>query len=540
MRRVKGYRYLFRRGEQFYFRRRVPKGMEWAFNGRDQVPVALRTSSLVEARHALAVEIAKFDGRLATAKGQQVSRVATKIAATHLPSREEIEEQVRIWLRDRSERLSASFAAFDRTGGDANRRLDELKTQSNEARKATGLVAAEAPLHTEWIAEAFVHGAGWSIEKGTDLWRHLVRLIARGQIEGNSWEEQEIAGEPRIVMDDRFSSDQYRLDIERAEKRKSAAAVSLKGLLEGYIAEAELAPATVKVWRRQVSAFADHLGHDNAQAVKQSDVVSWKEHLLNEPRSSGNTLSARTVRDTYLAVLKTVFAWAASNGKIDQNPTAGVRVAGKRKPPPRDRGFTDEEAETVLKATLGAMPKRLSQENVLARRWVPWICAYTGARVGEICQLRSEDIVQRDGIWTIRITPEAGTVKNHKARTVAIHSHLIEQKMIPVLTAKKGPIFYDPDRHRGGSKGNPQYKKVGERLAAWIRTLGVDDENIWPNHAWRHRFTTQARLAGVDLEIRNAIQGHAPAGEGHGYGDLPPKVSQMAIEKLPRYEIDGA
>ncbi|MEC5293197.1 hypothetical protein, partial [Aurantimonas sp. C2-3-R2] len=33
-----------------------------------------------------------------------------------------------------------------------------------------------------------------------------------------------------------------------------------------------------------------------------------------------------------------------------------------------------------------------------SRRWVPWICAYTGARVNEITQLRRQDIKQIDGI----------------------------------------------------------------------------------------------------------------------------------------------
>jgi integrase len=30
-----------------------------------------------------------------------------------------------------------------------------------------------------------------------------------------------------------------------------------------------------------------------------------------------------------------------------------------------------------------------------AKRWVPWLCAYTGGRVGELTQLRVKDIEQR-------------------------------------------------------------------------------------------------------------------------------------------------
>lgn len=71
-----------------------------------------------------------------------------------------------------------------------------------------------------------------------------------------------------------------------------------------------------------------------------------------------------------------------------------------------------------------------------ARRWVPWICAYTGARAGEITQLRGKDVVQREGRWAIQITPDAGTVKTGEPRIVPIHEHLIEQGFIDFVHAK--------------------------------------------------------------------------------------------------------
>jgi hypothetical protein len=49
----------------------------------------------------------------------------------------------------------------------------------------------------------------------------------------------------------------------------------------------------------------------------------------------------------------------------------------------------------------------MAKENVAARRWVPWLCAYTGARVNEITQMRSRDVMIVDGLDCVRITPEA-------------------------------------------------------------------------------------------------------------------------------------
>jgi hypothetical protein len=105
------------------------------------------------------------------------------------------------------------------------------------------------------------------------------------------------------------------------------------------------------------------------------------------------------------------------------------------------------------------------------------------------------------------------------------------------VEGKSGPLFYEPRRHRGGSAGNPQYKKVGERLAKWVREIGVTDPNVAPNHGWRHRFKTQARLAEMSPETRDAIQGHKARTEGEHYGHFPVSLLAKEIAKLPRYEI---
>lgn len=269
------------------------------------------------------------------------------------------------------------------------------------------------------------------------------------------------------------------------------------------------------------------------------DVVAWKDQLLAEPLKGGKARSVRTVRDSYLPAVRSVLKWGAGNGKIAHNPAAGVRVGGKRKQAVRDRGLKDAEAQLILAAALKPPPARLSPKRQFAQRWVPWICAYTGARVNEITQLRAEDVKQEEGIWTIYITPEAGGVKDGIARTVALHPHLLEQGFLKAIAGKSGALFYDPLMRRGGSEGNPQYKKVGEYLARWVRGIGVDDPDVPPNHGWRHRFKTQARLVGMDPETRDAIQGHVPRTEGERYGETPVQVIWTAIRKLPRYKVKG-
>lgn len=46
--------------------------------------------------------------------------------------------------------------------------------------------------------------------------------------------------------------------------------------------------------------------------------------------------------------------------------------------------------------------------------------------MGELAQLRKQDVSLRGGVWVIRITPEAGTVKTNEAREVPLHQQVID------------------------------------------------------------------------------------------------------------------
>lgn len=74
------------------------------------------------------------------------------------------------------------------------------------------------------------------------------------------------------------------------------------------------------------------------------------------------------------------------------------------------------------------------------------LCAYTGARVGELTQCRAGDVEWRPSDQralegaeypVLRITPEAGTVKTGKARTVPVHPHLVEMGLLHYVEAVK-------------------------------------------------------------------------------------------------------
>lgn len=308
-------------------------------------------------------------------------------------------------------------------------------------------------------------------------------------------------------------------------------AVSLSELYNGYEQERELAPATRKRWRPVIGHLVAHLGHDNAAAVTPENIVEWKEALLCDR-------SQRTVREVYLAAVKAVYGWGIENRRLKENPATGISVRVPKERKLRGKGFTPDEAAKILREALHGHHGGVSVQYQRARRWVPWVCAYTGARVGEISQMRGADVLDMDGVPVLRITPEAGGTKTNAARLVPLHPHLIEMGFIQFVRGiGEDALFYDPFRNRGGNAGNPQHKKVGEHIAKWVREIGVDDPDVKPNHGWRHLFKTLCRTASIDPEARDAIQGHATRTEGEAYGewDIQPLAKEMA--KFPRYQI---
>ncbi|WP_114361003.1 MULTISPECIES: tyrosine-type recombinase/integrase [Rhodopseudomonas] len=214
-----------------------------------------------------------------------------------------------------------------------------------------------------------------------------------------------------------------------------------------------------------------------------------------------------------------------------------MRVKKKKKQ--REKGFTEEEAMAILKGTFALPPSGLSKEYVSARRWVPWICAYTGARVNEITQLAPSDFKVNKGIHYIRIDAEAA--KSGEYREVPLHDHLIEQGLLIFVDSCKGrPLFYSPDRSRGGRDDGKHFRKAGERLAEWIRSnqIGVTDKRVAPNHGWRHRFSSLARHVDMHIDVQNIIQGHTGDKVASDYGDAWIDTAYREIMKIPKYVID--
>lgn len=279
--------------------------------------------------------------------------------------------------------------------------------------------------------------------------------------------------------------------------------------------------ATHKAYEMGTRYFREFVGHDDALAVTPADVAAFKSAQL------AKGLSPVSVKNRDLAALKVVFQFGVDNALILSNPASSIRL----KAPPRQRlrgkGFTDAEAVALLHAA--------SASTDSLRRWVPWLCAVTGARVGEITQLRKQD-VQRDGSsYVLTISPEAGTQKSNQLRRVVLHKQVVElgfARWLDGTREQEGAHGYLFLRDASVAARNTATNQV--RVAA-REVLGSED--IGPNHGWRHRFKTVGLELGIPPRILDAIQGHSAKSASDGYGEVTLKAQAEAIAKFPRYAV---
>jgi integrase len=225
-------------------------------------------------------------------------------------------------------------------------------------------------------------------------------------------------------------------------KAKVAAGVTAMQLFEAYIPAAGYSAGSVTSRRAVFNALEAHLGGRTVDSLSDDEAQRWVSSLRTAERSP------RIVMNNYVAALRAACSWAVKERLMTSNPFAKAEVkVPKNKPRLREtQAFNDDEVKLVLSSALAIQDTR--SPTMAARRWVLWICAYTGARAGEITQLRIQDVITQDGVDALRLTPEAGSIKTGKARTVPLHEHLIAQGFLDYVRSKgsKGPLFYRPDK----------------------------------------------------------------------------------------------
>ena len=371
-----------------------------------------------------------------------------------------------------------------------------------------------------------------SVRKGTPEWRDLAMKLCVSEYEALARHaernEGDFTGTPAHPL----------LANAMDDVEPEVPPLPLKGLLEDYLTTQGRIGRGREAGRRWTPVFADlarFIGHDDARRLTKKNLMDWRDEALK-------TLAPKTVADVYLASVRTVLSWAVANDKLEENVAEKVRQLVPKKRRVREQGFTLSEATRILRAARNYMPARTDNprtteapETSAAKRWAPLLCAFSGARITEITQLRKQDIRREGDIPVLRITPDAGTVKTGAYRDVPIHPQLVELGFLDfVASAGEGPLFYRSTKVKDAVTAA---RTVSGRVSNWLQSIGVIPEGVSPTHGWRHRFKTVGWELGISDRVLDAIQGHASRTAGDNYGDVTIKTRKAAIDRFPYYDL---
>nr|WP_274382764.1 tyrosine-type recombinase/integrase [Methylorubrum extorquens] len=320
-------------------------------------------------------------------------------------------------------------------------------------------------------------------------------------------------------------------DVEASlRKTESVSAYDLFDKWAAYSTD-KRAANTLKRYRSSFRSLAAFVGERDVRSLTSDDLFAWAEW-----RRDHDGVSARAINKNDLVAASSIFRWAAGrSGKqlISSNPAAGVSLDEPRIAAERARTFREEEIAAILRAASTIENDAENPTRSNARRWCPWLAAYSGARIAELTSLEKRDIRNEAGIVVVDLR----VTKAGELRTIPLHGHLIEQGFLNfVKTSQSETLFYDQARHRKNAETSPAEQQA-KALATWVRATVRLDPRVDPNHGWRHTWKTRALGAGIEERLRDAITGHRVASVGRRYETPSLDMLSAAMKRFPRYDV---
>ena len=523
MKAVPGYSHLVRRGAVYWLRRRVPTDL------RPQFPFgewkeSLGTSALEEAKRRLHVRLVEIDREIALARSKAsetphpplTKKEAEQIAKSRLAE----------WLNDDEEaRLEKGEDAFD----NVEAWLEATGEEPSRALAAGNWRAAERS--AEWALE----GLGRWYPKDDPSLRLLANEILKAKVEFVDLIMKRQAGEV-------IAAPEISVVLSSAPQVQPSSGMTVGALVAQYRAAREAAH-TVESTNRKYShifkALEEVLGVDRpVAAVTRADCRAVRDLLAALPSSAGKRYPGMTLHEavqagkrdgapllapntvmTYVQNLTAVFNWAVDEELIDKNPARGLVKKGRANV--KRRGLTDVELRTLFTAVA---PFR---DEVPSRFWLPALALYTGARLGELCQLTASDIGVEDGIAFINFSEfdaDGERVLDRSLKTEA------SDRRVPIHADQQAAgflTFVDKVRKEGGGRLFPECRQgpdggFSHDFSRWFgRTLDALDlkQRSLVFHSFRHGFKDACRDAEIAQEVADALGGWSSARVAAGYGD---------------------
>ncbi|MBN3856144.1 tyrosine-type recombinase/integrase [Paraburkholderia sp. Ac-20340] len=495
--------HLEKRGTVWYFRRKIPTDLEQHF-GRKQMMFSLKTRDYAEAKQLAATHTVLTDAQFSAARTLKDGKQPTSTVVQ--PMDEGMADVFR-----HEEDWQAEYEAH-KDWHDARDAGAQAERESIDAI----LSAAGAPSASQM--EFFLIEGGFRPDDLPTAKQQALAIAMR-----------RAADTAEITQAGRSAARQIVVPASHIDGQ------TLRHVIPAWIARNAPKENAVGRTKKAVELFEQAVGVISLRQLTKADGAKFVRFLLDE----GARGFKRKTASNHANAISTLLRVAVKEDLIERNLldlTFDKSIGAETRTPWTDAELKLMYGHALFSDHMNDVPEWQDVKPADGRALL-LILQHTGARIGEVAQLRRGDFHLRDGITAIHITAAAGTVKTADSeRSVPLANHLLGDVWFSawleaVMDGKHADRAAFPSM-AGRTRG------PGDTAVQWFRAFrdvaGLPSGPLHGSHKFRHWIRTAMNALDVAEATQDAITGHTAGGSTGTkvYTHVPLPVMLAALNRI--------
>lgn len=574
-----------------YFRRSVPEDVQAILRHRGEsapkeVWRSLRTSELKLAKKRCAKHMADFDELWDRLR----QGAPSPDVSPYIPDIFKAEIEIADFAYHRYQRILAREREQHRNDTEEEWAAFVAKEKTRLA--ATGRRVASDDLELFNLAlDTIIREQRWIVPKlhddgsVTQEYAGLRRMLAEALLDARRVQVETLeynpSPEPRS---------QTVLNAKAAAHKAAKPGQSLESLFDAYarvkLDEGVKKQDTLNQDRKVICQFSAFVGvNRSADSIDKADVREFRDLLRDLPvkwtsrndyvgfslrqaaaKAKKDGMAPRSVVtiSKELSAISAFFKWLVEEGCAQSNPTSGLfpqvqkrkRSKQKRRP-----SFTIEQLNTIFASPVftGCVSSP-GKEHLMGeflvndwRYWLPLCALFTGARLGELAQLHTNDIECFEDVWIVNIVDDDEAEEDEALkkslkteasyRFVPLHPKLIELGFLEFVEGVRRmghrrlfPQIIPNERGHFGAKPSRFWRTYLKRIE--IKKPG-EERDGYGSHSFRHGFADECRSQGHMDAIIGVLLGHSKGSTTSGYGAKTQGTVKMRADVINSLAFKG-
>ncbi|WP_175911903.1 tyrosine-type recombinase/integrase [Burkholderia sp. BCC1640] len=357
--------------------------------------------------------------------------------------------------------------------------------------------------YAERIAESWGIRADWNSQEGLACMNQIARSVVA------VWQERPQDGSNEAIEPLNATIQTKTPVAPRRAQAPAKVTMTLRDVVPHWVRWNAPGNDAKGVTERALRRFEAAVGMVPLDQISKATGSKFVASLLDEDSGIG-----RKTAGNVAAAITALVNVAVREDLLDRNPmdlTFDTSLGAKQRTPWNDRELAILFGCSLFSEQMDESYQWVAVEPNDARA-ILLLLLHTGARVGEIAQLRCEDFVAINGVLAIHITAEAGTVKTAESeRYVPLADHL-----------RCDPWFSDWLTETMGKTGHAMPSLHGrvhtpaETYTRWFaklrKELRLPLGRLAGTHKFRHWMRSSLAAKDVSENTADSITGHAAQG----------------------------